>query len=215
MRLGDMLVSANLVTQADIDRAIANRTKTGGRLGDQLVALGAISRAALEGFTNQIPPEPDSLAATGINPTELINLLIKQIHMGRLETIASFIDAIKLPPRLVEELVQAAVTRKLLAALGSMGSAMRYELSDEGRRWAQESLKSSLYTGPAPVTLEEFCWPPPSPATRLPTPSSTRSARPSMPAAPCSSMARPATAKPPSPTASRTSLIASSTSPMR
>jgi hypothetical protein len=157
MRLGDMLVSANLVTQADIDRAIANRTKTGGRLGDQLVALGAISRAALEGFTNQIPPEPDSLAATGINPTELINLLIKQIHMGRLETIASFIDAIKLPPRLVEELVQAAVTRKLLAALGSMGSAMRYELSDEGRRWAQESLKSSLYTGPAPVTLEEFC----------------------------------------------------------
>jgi hypothetical protein len=157
MRLGDMLVSANLVAQSDIDGAVARQLEFGGRLGDQLVALGAIKRDTLDDFITKIPAEPETIADTGINATELLNLLIKQIHMGRLETIAAFTDAMKLPPRLVEELVHAAVTRKLLAALGSIGSAMRYELSEEGRRWALESLKTSLYIGPAPVTLEAFC----------------------------------------------------------
>jgi energy-coupling factor transporter ATP-binding protein EcfA2 len=152
-----MLVSAGLVTGADVDRAMAQQRQFGGRLGDQLVALGVIAQAALDEFITTIPAEPETIADTGIPATELLNLLIKQIHMGRLETPADFVDAIKLPPRMVEELVQAAVLRKLLAALGGIGTGMRYELSEEGKRWAVEALKTSLYTGPAPVPLAEFC----------------------------------------------------------
>jgi hypothetical protein len=157
MRLGDMLVSANLVSQPDIDRAVTRQRQFGGRLGDQLVALGVITRATLDEFITKIPAEPETLADTGINSTELLSLLIKQIHMGRLETASDFIDAIKLPPPLVDELISAAIARKLLAALGTLGSTMRYELSEAGRSWAQEALKTSLYTGPAPVPLAEFC----------------------------------------------------------
>jgi hypothetical protein len=157
MRLGDMLISANLASAADVERAVAQQRQYGGRLGDQLVALGVISQAALDEFITRIPAEPETIADTGIPATELLNLLIKQIHMGRLETPADFVDAMKLPPRLVEELVQGAVSRKLLAALGGIGAVMRYELSEEGKRWAVEALKTSLYTGPAPVPLAEFC----------------------------------------------------------
>jgi hypothetical protein len=57
----------------------------------------------------------------------------------------------KLPPHIVEDLVQAAVARNLLVALGSAGISMRYEVSEQGRNWAQEALKTSLYAGPAPA----------------------------------------------------------------
>jgi hypothetical protein len=33
---------------------------------------------------------------------------------------------------------------------------MNYSLTDEGRRWATDALSRSQYTGPAPVTLEQF-----------------------------------------------------------
>jgi len=157
MRLGDMLVSANLVSPADIEQAVSLQRQFGGRLGDQLVEMGAITRQSLEDFATNIPKEPETIADTGIGANELLTLFIKQMHVSGLETVAEFINALKLPPRLVEELITTATLRKLIAALGSMGTAMRYELSEAGRRWAQEALKTSLYTGPAPVPLADFC----------------------------------------------------------
>ncbi len=157
MRLGDLLLSAGLVTQADLDQAVLRQRELGGRLGEQLVAIGAISNEVLTEILNRIPAEPETAAATGINPTELMTLLVKLIHALRLETVAQFIEAIKLPPQIVEDLVQAATSRNLIAALGSAGTSMRYELSEQGRHWAEEALKASAYAGPAPVILNDFC----------------------------------------------------------
>jgi hypothetical protein len=157
LRLGDLLVSAKIVRREDVERAVSYQQRVGGRLGDALIAIGAVSQAALEEFLNRIPPEPETIPETGIAATELLNLMLKQIHLSRLETMVQFVDALKVAPRIVEELVREAVARGLLAAMGSMGTTMRYELSERGRAWAQEALKLSQYAGPAPVTLEAFC----------------------------------------------------------
>jgi hypothetical protein len=156
MRLGELLISARLITPEDLDRATERQQALGGRLGDQLVAVEAISKARLEAFLNQIPAEPESIADTGISPTELMTLLVKLIHSARLATALQFVEAIKLPPQIVEELVQVAVARKLLVATGAAGLTMHYELSELGRAWAQDALKTSVYAGPAPVTLDDF-----------------------------------------------------------
>jgi DNA polymerase III delta prime subunit len=157
MRLGDLLLSAKLITQERLDEALARQRDIGGRLGDQLVAIGALTTEQLEKLLNSIPAEPESFADTGITATELMTLLLKLIYSSRLETVAQFAEAIKLPPVLVEELIQTAIVRSLMVALGGAGIAMRYELSEQGRHWAQEALKTSLYAGPAPVTLQDFC----------------------------------------------------------
>ncbi len=157
MRLGELLISARLITAADLDRAIARQQEFGGRLGDQLVAAGAISATRLEAFLNEIPVEPESIAGTGIGATELMTLLIKLIHSARLATQLQFMAAIKLPPQIVEALVQTAIARKLLVATGAAGLAMQYELSEQGQAWAMEAFQSSVYAGPAPVTLNDFC----------------------------------------------------------
>jgi len=157
VKLGDLLISAKLITPADLEQATARQQEKGGSLAEQLVAIGALSAELLARALNQIPAEPSTFAEMGITATELMTLLVKLIHTARLETVAQYTEAIKLPPQMVEILVQAAISRSLLVALGSAGNAMRYELSEQGRHWAQEALKSSLYAGPAPVVLKDFC----------------------------------------------------------
>ena len=50
MRLGDLLIRARRVTPEDVARALARVNQHGGRLGDNLVAIGAIDEKTLDGY---------------------------------------------------------------------------------------------------------------------------------------------------------------------
>ena len=160
MRLGDLLVRVKRVSEEDIAKALERQAIESGRLGDNLVAIGAISKKDLEAFIHKIPPEPANLAATGLDETDLLGLLMRLIYTGALESVRQFVDAIKLPYTLVLDLVQMAVDRKLLHNLGTRDSNslidMRYTFTEEGRRWSIDSLERLRYVGPAPVTLDQF-----------------------------------------------------------
>ncbi len=160
MRIGDLLIAANLAKPQDIEAAVKRQLAQGGRLGESLVALGFIKAEVLEAFLKQVPPVPMSVAETGISETDLLNLLMKIVFVRSLETASSFADAIKLPPKVVKELIEQAITGQLLQALGSLGPSglddMRYGMTDKGRRWATEALAMSAYAGPAPVSLATY-----------------------------------------------------------
>lgn len=160
LRLGDLLIRAKLVTEDDVARALERLQAQGGRLGDNLVALGAITHERLESFLHRIPIEPKDIKSIGIDDVDLMGMLLKLIYRDRLETTRQFIDAIKLPYHIVVDLVQMAVNRQLLQNLGSRYSDnpidLSYAFTDEGRRWTLDALSRLRYTGPAPVTLEEF-----------------------------------------------------------
>jgi hypothetical protein len=53
-----------------------------------------------------------------------------------------------------------AIDRKLLQTLGSRESEnlldMKYSFTDAGHRWVLDALNQGRYTGPAPVTIDEF-----------------------------------------------------------
>ena len=160
LRLGDLLVSAKLVTEDDVTKALVRLTEHGGRLGDNLVAIGALSQDKLNGFLHRIPSEPADIKATGIDEVDLMGLLLKLIYRDRLETTRQFVEAIKLPYHIVLDLIRMAVERQLLQTLGSRYSDnpidLSYTFTEEGRRWTLDALNRLRYTGPAPVTLEEF-----------------------------------------------------------
>jgi hypothetical protein len=160
MRLGDLLIQASLVTEQDISAALERQSGNGGRLGDNLVAVGAISQQALEHFLKRIPAEPADIAETGIDEVDLLSLLMKLIYTGRLATCRQFIDAIKLPYHIVSVLVQMAIDRQLLRTLGMRASEnpidLAYTFTEEGKRWTIDALEQLRYSGPAPVTIEEF-----------------------------------------------------------
>jgi hypothetical protein len=163
MRLGDLLVRANLVTAEQVAEGLKRQARSGGRLGPNLVALGAIDQRTLEAFLKRIPAEPATIASTGIDDVDLLSLLMKLIYSGRLETCRHFVEAIKLPYHIVAELVQMAVDRQLLRTLGMRDSGgspidMGYVLTEEGKRWTVDTIDRMGYVGPAPVTLEEFTY---------------------------------------------------------
>ena len=160
MALGDLLVAARLATRESVDGALKRQASSGGKLGDLLVELGAVEPVAMEAFFNRLPPEPLMLKDAGIAETDLLDLLIKLIYLGRLESLSQFTDAIKLPRPLVVELAAKAVERHLLQAAGSQGPTgfadMHYYLTETGQHWAKEALQRSQYAGPAPVSIDSF-----------------------------------------------------------
>ena len=162
MRLGDLLIHAKLITEKDVAAALERVKTHGGRLGESLVAIGAIDQAVMDGFIHRIPKEPKNIAATGIEETELLALLMKAIYSFGLSTIAQYADAIKLPMPIMIDLTHLAIERQLLYTLGSRNSdspiGMTYALTDEGRRWTQEAIRRSGYIGPAPVPLADFIY---------------------------------------------------------
>jgi hypothetical protein len=160
MRLGDLLIRAKRVTEEDVTRALTRSREKGGRLGDNLVALGVIDQRTLDSYLRRIPSEPENIEATGIEENELVMLLMKLIYTARLDSVRQFIDAIKLPYHIVSELVKMAVDRQLLQALGTRNSDnlldMGYVMTEAGRRRAVDAIEQLRYAGPAPIPIAEF-----------------------------------------------------------
>jgi hypothetical protein len=160
LRLGDLLIGAKFVTEEDVAKALVRLTEHGGRLGDNLVAIGALTQERLNTFLHRIPSEPADIKATGIDEVDLMGLLLKLMYRDRLETTRQFVEAIKLPYHIVHDLIRMAVERQLLQTLGSRYSDnpidLSYTFTEEGRRWTLDALNRLRYTGPAPVTLDEF-----------------------------------------------------------
>lgn len=160
LQLGDLLVQARLVKAEDIATALEHQSSKGGRLGENLVDLGALTQNALDAFLHHFPVEPADIAAIGIDSVDLMALMMKLIYSARLQTVRQISEAIMLPIRMVTELVQMAVDRKLLQSLGVRGNdnfgGASYDFTEAGKRWTIDALAQVGYIGPAPVPLDQF-----------------------------------------------------------
>ena len=158
--MADLLVQAKLVTTEDVAKGLERMVGSGGRLGDNLVAIGAIDQKVLNDFLHRIPGEPADIKATGIDELDLMSLLMKLMYSGRLETCRQFVEAIKLPYPIVIELVTMAIDRHLIHSLGTRGSSgpldLAYSFTEEGKRWTLDALERLRYIGPAPVAIDDF-----------------------------------------------------------
>ena len=148
------------MTEEQVAEAARRVMQQGGRLGDNLVAMGVLDQKTLDTFLHRIPQEPAHIRDIGIDEIDLMGLLMKLIYRDRLETTRQFVDAIKLPYHIVIDLIQMALGRNLLQTLGSRQADnpidLSYSFTEEGRRWTIDAMNRLRYTGPAPVTLGEF-----------------------------------------------------------
>jgi len=118
-----------------------------------------------------MPPAPTTPADTGLSETELLNLMLKLMHVLGLDRASTLAEEMLLPQVVTHELIRVATSRSLIipatqdAVPSGRGSILRdsglstdvrYTLSDRGRAWALEALALSQYVGPAPVPLEAY-----------------------------------------------------------
>ncbi|WP_169566272.1 AAA family ATPase [Sneathiella limimaris] len=160
MLISDLLLAHGLVAKEDIELAYHRQKETGGRLGDNLVALGVISQDELDKVVFEAPKAAKTIEETGVQASNLLRIMFKSIYVNSLETASEYAAAIKLPISVVHRLIQDAADRKYLEALGTADqtsfSENRYVMTETGRRFALESLQQNQYVGPAPVSLEAY-----------------------------------------------------------
>jgi hypothetical protein len=160
MRLGDILLMRGLVRSGDIDAAIERQRLRGGRLGENLIALGLMTTEQLYAVMDETPVMPRNVTETGISRGLLLGLVLKFMRANSCETLPDLSVRLHLPHSVIQELLDEAITQKLVHVLGSVNIGLvryiRYALSDQGRVAAGEAMEQSLYMGPAPVSLAAF-----------------------------------------------------------
>lgn len=159
MQLGDMLIARGLVTQADLESAMARQVREGGRLGENLIAMGLVTADQIAETINSAPPIPSTVAESGISDRNLLYLMLKFMHIEACETILELAGRMKLPRRLIQQLIEEAIRQRFIGATGAtsdLALSTHYALTEGGRNAAKEALEQSVYLGPAPVSLAAY-----------------------------------------------------------
>src|SRR5215470_4330329 len=105
MALGELLLAKKVITEAQLERVLGQQKIAGGRFGDNMVALGYISREDLEAILQEPPPVPTNLKETGLDGNFLLNLLLRLMYITGLQTIPELAEQIKLVRGIVESLL--------------------------------------------------------------------------------------------------------------
>lgn len=110
----------------------------------------------------RMPVVPLSLEETGLELSFLLRLAAKCATEQDTVTASHLADRMKLSKVLTNLLIKELVKLSYLEARGLAGedvkSDIRYALSIKGLDYAQAALRQSEYIGPAPVSLDAFCY---------------------------------------------------------
>jgi energy-coupling factor transporter ATP-binding protein EcfA2 len=164
MLLGEILVGRGLVTAANIRAALELQRRNGARLGEVIVEMKLMTAEQLESVIASVkyatPPQPNSLADTGIAKGLLLDLMLKFMHLRSCESELEISQALRLPYQIVRELIVEANHRGLIQALGARQVShfidIPYALNEAGHAAAADAESRNLYVGPAPVSLAAF-----------------------------------------------------------
>ncbi|HEX9786447.1 MAG TPA: ATPase [Candidatus Binatia bacterium] len=159
MAIGELLLTKGIISQEQLDKVLRQQKIAGGRIGDNLVALGYITRENLEAVLQEPPPVAKSAADTGLDTNFLLNCLLRTMYLSQLQTIPDLSEQIKLTRGVIEELLNFGKKDALVEIRGPSEknyNIMRYALTNAGKERASEALRRCEYIGPIPIPLETY-----------------------------------------------------------
>ena len=102
-------------------------------------------------------PSPEELADTGVAPGFLCDLALKHVAMLPEPTTAAVAEGLHLPKTLTEDVLQKLQREKLIEVRSQTTvGATRYAMLDHGWDRLTRLLSVCGYTGPAPVSLNDY-----------------------------------------------------------
>jgi len=141
-------------------REAANRQRLhGGRLGQNLVALGYITEEQLADFFVRTPPAPEEVKDTGLDLDFIADLVLKHaVGMGEFR-LSDLSRRIGLPTGILDEAIELLRREKLIevrSASQFVKSSFNFIITGIGKQRAADLLDICRYAGPAPVVLEDY-----------------------------------------------------------
>ncbi len=157
--LGEMLTSAGVITDTELETALERQKLYGGRLGANLISMGFITRETLDTFLHHKPKRPATLEDTGLPSAFISELALKIASSLGTFTIGEVSKRIKLPSNIVDTTIQSLRQDKLCEVKGGAGFApitYTFSITSAGRQRAAELIENNRYVGPAPVSLDDY-----------------------------------------------------------
>src|SRR5213592_2732356 len=111
------------------------------------------------GSTPEAPTAPETLQQTGLTLGFLNDLILRTLYTRGSPLGLDLARLMCLPFKVVEESLEFLKRDKCLEVLGGdlIGRvSYRFNLTELGRRRAQDAMKLCAYVGPAPVPLEDY-----------------------------------------------------------
>jgi predicted ATPase with chaperone activity len=107
----------------------------------------------------EAPTAPDNLQEAGLSLPFLADLLLRTVYVRGAMLGLDLARAVCLPFKVLEEALRFLKDEKCLEVTGGelIGRvSYRFNLTELGRKRAQEAMKQCAYVGPAPVPLEDY-----------------------------------------------------------
>jgi hypothetical protein len=165
MNLANRLIQAKVLSQGQLGPALYRQKQFRGFLGNHLLDLGLMEPEEMAKFLPPCPPVPESFEEMGLPRKLLAQLLLKHAFFSYSFSIREMSEALRIPGHLVEMLIDYLKQQKfvdisprdlLRPSPGHLATEIRFVLSDSGKAAAEQYLEFNSYTGPAPVSMEDY-----------------------------------------------------------
>src|SRR5262249_29393042 len=119
----------------------------------------SVSNADWDGAAPEAPTAPESLKQAGLSLNFLNDLLMRTLYIQGVMLGLDLARTVCLPFKVIEESLKFLKDEKCVEVQGGdlIGRvSYRFQLTDLGRRRAQDAMKQCAYVGPAPVPIEDY-----------------------------------------------------------
>ena len=94
--IGESLVERGIITQAQLDEALQRQRVHGGRLGENLAALGHVSQNEVARLFRKAPPAPRRVEDTKLGLSFIVDLVLKHLSMMGESSLSDIVNSTKL-----------------------------------------------------------------------------------------------------------------------
>jgi hypothetical protein len=158
-QLGEKLLEDKVVTENQLKAALERQRLHGGRLGDNLLALGYITAEELHIFFSPRPEPVRSVEESGLELSFIADLVLKHVlHMGEFR-LTDVVERVKLPSPVIDSAIAVLRREKLVEVRGAAEftkASYKFFITELGKVRAGELLAICRYAGPAPVPLDRY-----------------------------------------------------------
>lgn len=109
---------------------------------------------------DQAPPEPKSLAETGLKISLLSDIALKYLYYAGSAQGMEVAQQMALPwSGVIDQVIDFLANEKLVDLRGGKGfgrASVDFALTEKGREYARDALERTTYIGPAPVPIEQY-----------------------------------------------------------
>lgn len=158
-KLGHILIKEGIITENQLSLALERQKHHGGRVGENLIALGFITEKDVEFVFTTKPTPPETLEETGLDLEFIAELALKHsLFMGEFK-MAELAERIKLPLSIIDKALDLLRRDKYLEVKGGSSYAATtyiFKTTEAGKVYGTELLHLCHYVGPAPVSLDDY-----------------------------------------------------------